>query len=127
MAWRYVQRTGWLYGPDGHLLARGYAGKGIGKDNPALEDVADVGPLPAGEYLIGAPEDSEKLGPVALPLIPVEAIKRAGFFVHGDSLIHPGEASEGCIVLPAVVRQAMAQSKDKLLTVEHGADPAPEG
>ena len=38
-----------------------------------------------------------------MPLIPSptnEMFGRSEFLIHGDSLEHPGAASEGCIILP---------------------------
>lgn len=127
MAWRYLQRLGWLFEPGGHLLAQGYSGKGEGKNNPALVTVENVGPIPAGEYAIGEPEDLKggKHGPYVLPLTPAAGNAmhgRSGFLVHGDSIEQPGTASEGCIVLPLAVRQAMGASEDRVLVVEGPAE-----
>ncbi len=43
---------------------------------------------------------------------------RSGFFMHGDSLAHPGQSSEGCIVMPEDVRELVAASPDRGLSVE---------
>src|SRR5262249_6246005 len=39
----------------GKVLARGYSGFERGKNNPAMQGVKDVGPIPIGRYTIGAP------------------------------------------------------------------------
>ena len=42
---------------------------------------------------------------------------RTNFLIHGDSTNHPGDASEGCIVLSRTIRQAIAVSGDTDLEV----------
>jgi hypothetical protein len=117
--WTYEQRTGNLT-HDGTFLAAGYSGAGSGKNNPALQNVRDVGPVPQGAYTIGAPIDTEEHGPYVLPLTPAasnDMFGRAGFLMHGDSLEHPGAASEGCIVLSRAARTDVWNSGDRELTV----------
>jgi hypothetical protein len=107
MSWKFVISTGQLT-LAGMPVAAGYSGRGTGKDNPALCSAkmgtlgpGNFGPLPAGKYTIGAPEDDPKLGPIAMRLTPDPSNDmhgRAGFFIHADSIAHPGEASEGCII-----------------------------
>jgi hypothetical protein len=117
--WSYSQSTGELT-HDGVQVGTGYSGLGSGKDNPALENVPDVGPVPEGEWTIGPPEDSPELGPHVMALEPkpgTETFGRSGFFIHGDSLEHPGQASHGCIVMPFPVREQISASGDTDLTV----------
>jgi hypothetical protein len=123
--WRYRQRTGEL-SKDGHFVSSGYSGKGRGKNNPALEGVKGVGPIPTGFYKIGSPYNSKRVGPFALPLEPVdnkmgddthERTGRGAFRMHGDSVSHPGEASNGCIIMPRVIRERVYKSKDVDLKV----------
>ena len=118
----YEQSTGRFLDSSGNLLAEGYSGKGGGKNNPAMERVPDVGPIPAGLYHINPPIDTIEHGPFVLTLIPNEwneMFDRGGFLIHGDSVEHPGEASEGCIVLPRPARERIAESLagDNLLQV----------
>nr|WP_123336389.1 DUF2778 domain-containing protein [Erwinia sp. JUb26] len=40
------------------------------------------------------------------------------FRIHGDSREHPGEASEGCIILGPDARREIINSIDKTLIVE---------
>lgn len=118
--WTYIQVTGGMWDPDFDLLAVGYAGMGVGKNNPSLQSVFRVGPLPAGKYIIQAPADDAQVGEYAMRLIPDPANQmylRADFFIHGDSREHPGEASDGCIVLDLPARQAIWASGDHLLLV----------
>lgn len=99
MTWSYSQRSGELRRA-GQLVAKAYSGHGEGKNNPDLQAVPRVGPIPRGRYRIGAPYDSQKVGPYALTLEPVghDALGRSAFRIHGDSARAPGTASEGCIV-----------------------------
>ena len=122
--WTYQQSTGELRDAQGNLTATGYAGGNCGKNpegknNPAMQDVAFVGPLPVGTYSFGTPENSAKLGPFAIPLIPDSSndmFGRTDFFIHGDT-IPAGDASEGCIVMPPVVRHLVWGSLDHQLQV----------
>jgi hypothetical protein len=98
----------------------GYAGRGVGKNNPLMQNVSNVGPLPAGTYTIESPVDTETHGLYVLWLTPDpmnEMFGRTGFGIHGDSIDNPGNASEGCIVLPRITREAIWESGDRQLLV----------
>lgn len=117
--WTYQQSTGELW-QDATHAATGYSGKGEGKNNPEMQDVPNVGPIPVGRYMIGPPVDTQTHGPYALRLSPDAANNmcgRSGFLIHGDSVVHPGTASEGCIILPRAVRGRVYESGDKLIEV----------
>jgi hypothetical protein len=119
MPWTYSQSTGQL-SQDGTLVAIGYSGFGPGKNNPADEAIRNVGPIPRGEYAIGAMQaTSAAHGPDIMPLTPVghDALGRSGFLMHGDSIANPGTASEGCIIMPHNVRLQVANSGDSVLDV----------
>lgn len=130
----YEQATGRWLDPTGRVLGTGYSGKDWGKNQPATQSIANTGPLPEGLYLIGSPRDTITHGPFVLPLTPDPANNmwgRKSFLVHGDSLVSPGSASEGCIILAITVRRAIAaisESSDNLLQVISGwpspTDPA---
>lgn len=104
------------------LIAFGYSGNGDGKNNPAKQDVHNVGPIPQGEWtIVGEPFDTTTHGPFVLRLEPkdgTETFGRSGFLIHGDSVTHPGTASEGCIILPRIMRQTIWSSgeRDVLVT-----------
>ncbi len=120
--WQYVQLTGEIY-RDGTTMGQGYAGRGIGKNNPAMQNEPFVGPLPVGSYLIGAPIDDVHTGPYTLPLIPDPANEMFGrnlFRIHGDSISDPGNASDGCIVTNKPLRMAIWESTDFMLQVVSG-------
>jgi hypothetical protein len=116
----YKQSTGQLFRPDGSIRGTGYAGRGEGKNNPAMENIEGTGPLPQGYYTAQEPRDDPKVGVYAMPLDPSslnEMFGRSAFFMHGDSAEHPGEASEGCIVMPKDVRLNFWLDSDHLIKV----------
>lgn len=120
--WTYRQSTGELLHGD-TLMGQGYAGKGSGKNNPAMQNVPNVGPLPQGWYTIGAPRDTTTHGPYVLRLTPAKEnvmYGRSGFLVHGDSKAKPGSASNGCIILIPALRIQVWESGDHQLTVVEG-------
>jgi hypothetical protein len=84
-----------------------------------LEGAQTVGPIPRGRYRIGPQYAHPSKGPVTMALSPVghTAQGRTHFLIHGDSIRHPGAASEGCIVLDRAARQAIAASGDTDLEV----------
>jgi hypothetical protein len=120
--WTYVQKTGELL-RDGLHLAVGYSGFEAGKNNPELARVEEVGPIPVGKYIIGTPHDTLTHGPFVLPLTPDpanEMFGRSAFLMHGDSVVDPGMASRGCIIMSRAVRKEVAASGDKVLQVISG-------
>lgn len=120
--WVYQQRTGKLFRGD-TLQCVGYSGFGGGKNEPTAQNMAGIGPIPQGAYLIGSPSDNPEHGPLALHLLPLTGTNtfgRSAFLVHGDSIETPGAASHGCIISPRQVREAMYTGQDKLLVVVSG-------
>lgn len=118
--WTYNQSNGFL-SHNGELAGTGYSGFGYAKNDPACEQMMDLGPIPRGKYTIDLPSfDSELHGPVCLRLTPQDSTNtfgRAGFLIHGDSIAHPGSASHGCIILPRPVRLEISESSDDELEV----------
>lgn len=117
--WIYEQSKGRLL-RGGIIQGYGYSGAGEGKNNPEMQAVHDVGPIPVGLYIIGDPFDSPEHGPFCLPLAPEqdnEMFGRSGFLMHGDSIAHPGQASKGCIIMPHATRVTVYGSGDKVLQV----------
>lgn len=127
----YHQSTGELHGADGALIATGYSGAALGKNNPALQNISNVGPIPRGEYAITGPEcigpfpcaqcggtKAHHHGPFVLRLHPAptnEMHGRGGFLIHGDNQTHT--ASQGCIILPRMIRELLAPPGDCVLQV----------
>lgn len=117
--WTFRQTSG-VIDENGAIEGVGYSGSSEGKNNPFMQNVPCVGPIPQGRYAIGDPFDSPTHGPHAMRLTPDpanEMFGRSGFLIHGDSISHPGNASEGCIVLPRNVRDRISASGDNVLEV----------
>ncbi|MBL8309473.1 MAG: DUF2778 domain-containing protein [Burkholderiales bacterium] len=115
--WRYVQSTGDLFLND-QYMETGYSGAvPNGKNNPDMECVKNVGPIPRGMYTIGPVID--KPTPVTLRLAADKPDycnpPRSGFLIHGDNTTHT--ASQGCIILSRGMRQTIADSGDSRLMV----------
>lgn len=104
MDWVWKQSTGEMFlrgSPVTTPVANGYAGLGAGKNNPDLQCVQDIGPIPRGRYTIGS--EVQEPGPITLPLTPDpgnDMCHRSGFLIHADNIHKPGWASDGCIVIP---------------------------
>lgn len=114
MPWIYRQSTGDL-SYKGQVVDRGYSGAAIARNNPSLERLPAVGPIPRGTYRVGPPHDSRKTGPYTLDLTPIKGTNtygRTAFKMHSDSITHPGNASEGCIVMHVHTRQRVWGSND---------------
>ena len=121
--WTYYQ-TGLLVGPDERQYSA-YSGRGEYKNRPDAQYIQDWGPIPCGVYRIGDPTDTLTHGPYVLPLTPDAANKmfgRAGFLIHGDSIVEPGTASEGCIIVAKMVRETIHLSQDRELHVVSGSE-----
>lgn len=116
--WQYKQSTGelTLIGENYETVeGHGYSGFEAGKNNPAMQDIPCVGPIPQGSYMIRGAINSPTHGPLAMPLVPAasnQMFGRSEFLIHGDSIEDPGNASRGCIILPHDVRVAINASED---------------
>jgi len=116
---KYEQASGKLFDEHG-LIGVGWAGHSAGRNNPAMQDVKDVGPLPIGFYTIEDPVSGTHLGPLAFPLTPDpsnQMFGRGGFYIHGAEQLHPEMSSDGCIIQGRAVREYIdkkigATSKD---------------
>ena len=119
MTWQYSQSTGRLTW-NGRQVGTGYSGAGDnGKNNPRMESVEDVGPIPRGRYRIGASQKHPTKGPITMSLSPDghAAHGRTHFLIHGDSIAHPGAASQGCVILSRDIRSRISESGDTTLEV----------
>jgi len=118
--WVWEQDRGRLRSAVGKVVGVGYAGA-PGHINRSLDQsLRHLGPIPCGRYTITPPIDTRTHGPFVLWLEPDPANQmfgRSAFGIHGDSVIHPGSASQGCIVLPRSVREAIWASQDHRLEV----------
>jgi hypothetical protein len=132
MMFTFEQITGKWRDDSGVLIGIGYSGAGVGKNNPSMEGIVDVGPIPCGNYLIkGPPFDSPKHGKFVLYLVPDADTKARiiaygrdpnTFLLHGDSIENAGTASQGCVIQDRGTREAVwaANAMDNGLRVIAG-------
>lgn len=116
----FKQSTGELFAANGSLLGTGWAGQGDGKNNPDMQEVHNIGPLPRGLYTIIAPYDNPHTGPYTMNLEPDasnDMFGRSDFRMHGAAFKNPEMSSEGCIIQVRGVRQAVWDSGDHRLQV----------
>jgi hypothetical protein len=124
----YYRKTGRWIAPDGKLLGICIAGlddgdgvlePGEGLNDPSMEKVKGVGPLPAGLYRLGRPFTHPTAGPFTMRLEPLPGTKlydRSGFLFHGGRKTAPG-VSHGCVVGDRPVREAANAYADRLVQV----------
>ena len=110
----YSQATGELF-QDGKLIGTGYSGRNIpdgpqGRNNPGLESVRDVGPIPRGLYTIDDPVSVPNHAFPVFALIPhgQPPYGRTGFLIHGNNV--QNDASRGCIILDFPARTAVEEA-----------------
>lgn len=113
----YVQDSGAIYDETGSKIAFGWAGNHAGRNNPDMQTVPSVGPLPIGLYDVGPWGDAKSvpgypahLGPLVASLTQVEGqtFGRSGFYLHGPGGADPANCSHGCIVIPRAMREVVA-------------------
>ena len=122
----YSQSSGLFTMPDGTTFY-GHAGHGDGLNNPEMQDVHMIGPLPQGIYNLGPFQDGSaysaadaRLGPLVSRLTPDAGntmFGRDGFFIHGGNNSNPPTDSDGCIILQHPNRQTISDSGETQLTV----------
>jgi hypothetical protein len=126
MSWVYRQRSGEMVAPDGTVAGVGYSGYGDNRNDPEMQSVRGVGPIPQGGWtMVELLRMTDSHGPFVIRLEPMpdtETYGRSGFLIHGDSIQHPGMGSHGCIILPRSIREAVWKSGDRSLNVEAGED-----
>lgn len=121
--WEYSQSTGQMTYVDNQTGARtplgtGYSGNGAGYNNPNMQNVPFVGPIPQGAYDIGGATTTR--GPLTLPLNPrpgIDTFGRDAFRIHGDNSCDCQSASSGCIILRRGIREQINNSRDRELRV----------
>lgn len=114
----YSQSTG-ILSHCGEPVGKGYSGHGEGLNNPKLQMVHNLGPIPQGVWEIGQFFDDKHLGPCVAALKPIsqDIFGRGGFFIHGDNKSVNHSGSDGCIILSRVLRELIMNSNEKHLTV----------
>lgn len=126
MAWKYSQTTGEFRKADGTLLATGFAGRNVddqkGLNNPLLQGVKSIGPLPRGFYdMVAWHQQHPSVGAMAIELKPqpgTDMLGRNSFLIHGLSMMNPLASSHGCIILgTGDTRLSIWRSGDRVLEV----------
>lgn len=118
----FEQSTGTIFDPSGKVVEVGYSGHEAGVNNPAMQGVKGIGPLPVGFYTMQPPYDHPRLGKYVIYLVPFaqnQMFGRSEFFWHGDEVNHAGEflASDGCMIHSRATRQKGWESGIPLLQV----------
>jgi hypothetical protein len=119
VSWTFSQSTGELR-LNGLRIGIGYSGHCEGRNNPDMQSVRSIGPIPRGLWDIGEPSDTTTHGPFVMRLTPrkgTETFGRSGFLIHGDSISDPGTASLGCVILCRPLRERVWASGDHTLEV----------
>jgi len=135
LGWEYSQSTGqttYVQTDGGTVDAgTGYSGYGDGLNNPAMQDVPNVGPIPQGTYTLDPMTNNTTAGGVSLPdsmritqpdggsTLPElpDGGTRSGYSIHGDNPKGDHSASQGCIILDKETRKKIANSGDTKLIV----------
>lgn len=115
----YDQKSGELIF-EGFVIAKGYSGNGEGLNNPAMESVHDIGPIPRGKWrMVRMEAHHEDKGPDVIVLQPegFDAYGRSSFLVHGDNALMNHTASHGCIIMPRFARNRAWEDPDKTIEV----------
>ncbi|MEW5950236.1 MAG: RHS repeat-associated core domain-containing protein [Thermodesulfobacteriota bacterium] len=127
--WLYYQTSGrlsYLNNQTGVVtpIGTGYSGHGRGLNNPAMQNVPNVGPIPQGTYTIGAQQTNVTSSGTVLPgsmkLTPrsgTDTFGRSGFLIHGGNF-STMDSSRGCIILPSDIRNQIGRSGDTTLRVK---------
>ena len=117
--WTYHSDTGKLE-HNGWAAGFGYSGNGQGLNNPALESVPEVGPIPRGKWTMSRFFSDPVKGPIVCHLIPAastDTFGRSGFMIHGDNSKETHSGSHGCVILSCSQRAMIRMSGDILWIV----------
>lgn len=90
-----------------YVLERGYSGRGVHLNRPDAQQLVGQGPIPRGTWIIQKARYHDRLGPVSIPLAPLDGrdtFGRSGFYIHGDNRRGDKSASSGCIILSRAMR-----------------------
>lgn len=102
---------------NGDLFAHGHAGwddgdgiaePGEGYNDPSMQKVRNIGPLPVGFYSISLPFTHPTIGRLVMRLEPLpgtDTFGRSGFLWHGGGL----SSSQGCLVSSLQSRELAAR------------------
>lgn len=128
LCWVYSQSTGQLTyvspGENSTYIGTGYSGHGEGVNNPSMQHVPNIGPVPQGSYTMGPQQNivtrSGRRLPGAMRLIPNPANQmhgRSGFLLHGPRENDQRNSSNGCPIFNREIRNQMGNSGDNCFEV----------
>ena len=104
--WTYSQSTGVLFNHSTNQSWQCYSGHGDGLNNPQLQDLVMVGPIPQGSWEVVEIASDLKTGPVTwflewmAPIWSYPGRDKGSFRVHGDNAEVNHTASDGCVIAP---------------------------
>ena len=107
MKYMYERYWGIFHDNSSTIVGCGYSGAASALNDIHKQNLAKVGPLPAGLYTIAEVYDDPERGQHTCMLEPARSnimYGRSGFLIHGDTKEEAHNASEGCIVAPYWVR-----------------------
>ena len=113
--WVYESSSGSTFRPDGTLLCVAYSGHGDGLNNPAMQAIPNIGPIPTGEYTLSPFFTHPRLGKLVARFMPKsdnDECHRSGIDLHGDNQYRDHTGSEGCVVMDEPYRLEISQSLD---------------
>jgi hypothetical protein len=89
---------------------RAYSGSGAGRNNPAMQGVENIGPIPRGSWSVsGVQQDLH--GKAHSNVLRLQADPGTNTFNRHDILVHgdnaTGTASKGCVIAPAQTRSVL--------------------
>ena len=89
-----------------------------GRNNPRLQAVKCIGPLPQGVYRVGEWGTHSVVGQNSAPLTQIggDSFGRGDFFIHGPGADY-ANSSEGCIVIPHDDRMRVIALNPTTITV----------
>ncbi|MBS3049858.1 tlde1 domain-containing protein [Enterobacter mori] len=121
MVWVYKVSVHKFYLNGTYQFDADYSGRPGFWNDSANEYVSHKGPLPRGTYTIGPAFYHPKTRAMTMRLTPFienQMCGRDAFMIHGNSVAHPQDASDGCIILNLSGRKTINDSSDKTLIIE---------
>ncbi len=127
--WAYFQASGQLWYVNKTLgmrifVDKGYSGRKEGLNNPSMQNITDVGPIPQGTYTIQRQQTNwtragkELEASMRLTESPLNLMwDRGGFLLHQGNF-STMNSSTGCIVLPLETLNLIGNSGDRTLRVK---------
>src|ERR1017187_3142261 len=114
--WEYQQTAHTILRPDGSVLTnQSYSGHGAGLNNPAMQNIPNVGPIPQGPYTLSPFFTHPLLGKLVARFMPKPGnteCGRSGCDLHGDNQYLNPRGMGGGGVVGEPYRLEISQSAD---------------